>query len=148
LYALNQGETFKYSISSAGAGGMIQMIPRTYEAIRQHHPGIGLEPDFVRGMSNHANALKAMLLYIDDTWKYLDRTTEVQEALRSNTATKAELLAAGYNSNPYRLPTYLSTGGAQWRTLIPAETQMYLAIYKSVDSNVDFVNPEITNVSV
>jgi len=34
LYALNQDATFNYSVSTAGAGGMIQMIPRTYEAIR------------------------------------------------------------------------------------------------------------------
>src|SRR6185369_5688633 len=45
LYALNQGDTFRYSVSSAGAGGMIQMIPRTYAAIRQNHPNVTLEPD-------------------------------------------------------------------------------------------------------
>ena len=48
-------------------------------------------------------------------------------------ATKSELLAAGYNSNPMRLPLYLKNGGTEWRTLIPAETKMYLAIYGSVD---------------
>lgn len=138
LYALNQGETYRYSISSAGAGGMIQMIPRTYEAIRQHHAGVDLEPDFVRGMSDHANALRAMLLYINDTWNYLQQSTEVQAALSNGTATKPELLAAGYNSNPYRLPIYLARGGTGWRTLIPAETQLYLAIYSSVDSTVQF----------
>jgi hypothetical protein len=138
LYALNQGDTFRYSVSSAGAGGMIQMIPRTYEAIRQHHPSVSLKADFVDGMQNHANALKAQLLYINDTWNYLAQTPEVQQALRSGVATKTELLAAGYNSNPYRLPDYLANGGSGWRTLIPAETQMYLAIYQSVDSHVDF----------
>ena len=59
LYALNQGSTFRYSVSSAGAGGMIQMIPRTYEAIRQHHPNVALESDFVMAMQDHANALSA-----------------------------------------------------------------------------------------
>lgn len=138
LYALNKGNTFRYSVSSAGAGGMIQMIPDTYEAIRQHHPNVRLEPDFVTGMQNHANALKAMLLYVNDTWNHLKRDDKVQEALRSGVATKTELLAAGYNSNPYRLPKYLDNGGSGWRTLIPAETQMYLAIYRSVDSHVEF----------
>src|SRR6185436_4407886 len=104
LYALNQGDTFRYSVSSAGAGGMIQMIPRTYEAIRQHHPNVSLKADFVDGMQTHTNALKAQLLYINDTWNYLAQTPEVQQALRSGIATKTELLAAGYNSNPYRLP--------------------------------------------
>ncbi|HLR04928.1 MAG TPA: hypothetical protein VK117_03890, partial [Pyrinomonadaceae bacterium] len=31
-------------------------------------------------------------------------------------------------------PLYLKNGGTQWRTLIPAETQMYLAIYSSIDN--------------
>ena len=138
LYALNRGDTYRYSVSSAGAGGMIQMIPRTYAAIREDHPNVQLQPDFVSGMQNHANALKAMLLYINDTWKFLQSQDEIQKALRSGTATKTELLAAGYNSNPYRLPNYLANGGSGWRSLIPAETQMYLSIYKSVDSHVEF----------
>lgn len=138
LYALNQDNTFNYSVSTAGAGGMIQMIPRTYESIRQQHPGIDLEPDFVTGMRDHANALKAMLLYMNDTWSKLQESAEVQDAMRNGLATKPELLAAGYNSNPLRLPTYLKNGGSEWRSLIPAETRMYLAIYASVDSNVRF----------
>ena len=146
LYALNRGDTYRYSVSSAGAGGMIQMIPKTYNAIREHHPNVALEPDFVTGMQNHANALKAMLLYINDTWKYLQNQDEVQQALQSGTATKTELLAAGYNSNPYKIPSYLSDGGSGWRSLIPAETQMYLAIYQSVDNNVDFQTGETSTV--
>ena len=138
LYALNQGDTYRYSVSSAGAGGMIQMIPRTYAGIRQLHPAIDLKTDFVDGMQNHANALEAMLLYINDTWNYLQKREEVRDALRNGTANKAQLIAAGYNSNPMRLPTYLKNGGAGWRSLIPAETQLYLTIYDSVDSNVQF----------
>jgi len=134
LYALNEGNTFRYSVSTAGAGGMIQMIPRTYDAIRQQHSGVLLQTDFVSGMSDHANALEAMLLYMNDTWNKLSRSTEVQDALSNGIATKPELLAAGYNSNPMRLPLYLKNGGTQWRTLIPAETQMYLAIYSSIDN--------------
>jgi len=146
LYALNRGDTFRYSVSSAGAGGMIQMIPKTYQAIREHHPEITLDADFVSGMQNHANALKAMLLYLNDTWKFLQSQDEVQQALQSGSATKTELLAAGYNSNPYKLPSYLSNGSSSWRSLIPAETQMYLAIYQSVDSNVDFGTSEAPSV--
>jgi hypothetical protein len=98
-------------------------------------------------MQNHANALKAMLLYINDTWNYLDRSESVQQALRSGVATKTELLAAGYNSNPYRLPDYLASGSA-WKDRIPAETQMYLAIYQSVDSHVDFQSESIPTSDV
>ena len=138
LYALNQGNTFRYSVSTAGAGGMIQMIPRTYDSVRQQHPEIPLQTDFVAGMRDHSNALKAMLLYMNDTWSNLAASSQVQEAMRDGIATKPELLAAGYNSNPARLPVYLQNGGANWKTLIPTETQMYLAIYGEVDRNIAF----------
>jgi hypothetical protein len=138
LYALNAGDTYRYSVSSAGAGGMVQMIPPTYAGTREQHPRAGLKADFVEGMRDHANATQAMLLYMQDTWDYLKKQDEVAAALDGGLATQAELLAAGYNSNPRKLPGYLSRGAAAWRTLIPEETKMYLRIYAAVEANVDF----------
>lgn len=134
LYALNELDTYRYAVSFAGAGGMVQMIPSTYQMLRRMHPGIGLNPDFVHGMRNHGNALEAMLLYMNDTWKLLSAHPDVAYALKAKLATQPELMAAGYNSNPARLPGYINRGGSAWRTLIPRETQMYLQIYKSLDS--------------
>ena len=134
LYALNELNTYKHSVSIAGAGGMVQMIPSTYQMIRRMHPGIGLNPDFVYGMRNHGNALEAMLLYVNDTWKLLAGSSDVNDALRTGMATQTELMAAGYNSNPAKLPRYIRQGGSAWRTLIPRETQMYLQIYRSLDT--------------
>ena len=134
LFALNELDTYRYSVSSAGAGGMVQMIPWAYNLERTRHPGVGLIPDFVTGMRNHSNALQAMLLYMHDTWNELNANDEVQYALSTKIATPAELLAAGYNSNAAKLPGYLRRGGDGWRTLIPRETQMYLQIYKSFES--------------
>ncbi len=134
LFALNELDTYRYSVSSAGAGGMVQMIPWAYNLMRQRHPGIGLIPDFVVGMRNHGNALQAMLLYMHDTWNDLAANSEVQYALNAKLATQTELMAAGYNSNAAKLPLYLKRGGSSWRTLIPRETQMYLQIYKSFES--------------
>src|SRR5215216_5265213 len=133
LFALNEIDTYRYSVSSAGAGGMVQMIPWAYNLERTRHPGVGLIPDFVTGMRNHGNALQAMLLYMHDTWNELTANDEVQYALSAKVATPAELLAAGYNSNAAKLPSYLRRGGDGWRTLIPRETQMYLQIYKSFE---------------
>jgi hypothetical protein len=134
LYALNELDTYRYSVSSAGAGGMVQMIPWTYALMRERHPGVGLNPDFVAGMRNHGNALEAMLLYMQDTWNDLSANEDVQSALNSRQATTTELLAAGYNSNAAKLPGYIRRAGAGWRTLIPRETQIYLQIYQSLDS--------------
>ncbi len=133
LFALNELDTYRYSVSSAGAGGMIQMIPWAYNVQKTRHPGVGLIPDFVTGMRNHSNALQAMLLYIHDTWNELTANDEVKYALNAKIATPSELLAAGYNSNSAKLPGYLKRGGDGWRTLIPRETQMYLQIYKSFE---------------
>jgi hypothetical protein len=134
LYALNELDTYRYSVSVAGAGGMVQMIPWAYNLMRQRHPAVGLAPDFVVGMRNHSNALQAMLLYMQDTWNDLNANEDVRAALASKTATQTELLAAGYNSNAAKLPSYLRRGGDSWRSLIPRETQMYLQIYKSFES--------------
>jgi hypothetical protein len=138
LYALNGGDTYRYSVSSAGAGGMVQMIPPTYEAIREQHPHVGLKADFVEGMRDHENATQAMLVYLQDTWDYLRKQEEVVAVLEGGLATQEELLAAGYNSNPFKLPKYLARGGSAWRTLIPEETKMYLRIYSAVEANLDF----------
>jgi hypothetical protein len=138
LFALNELDTYRYSVSSAGAGGMVQMIPATYQMVRRMHPGVGLNPDFVAGMRNHGNALEAMLLYMQDTWNGLALSQEVLDSMAGNNATQPELVAAGYNSNPARLPLYIRRGGEGWRTLIPRETQMYLQIYKSVEGLVKF----------
>lgn len=134
LYALNELETYRYSVSSAGAGGMVQMIPWTYNLMRQRHPGVGLNPDFVAGMRNHGNALEAMLLYMQDTWNDLSANEDVQAALTAKEATPIEIIAAGYNSNAAKLPGYIRRAGAGWRSLIPRETQLYLQIYQSLDS--------------
>jgi hypothetical protein len=138
LYALNSGDTYRYSVSSAGAGGMVQMIPPTYKAIREQHASVGLKADFVEGMRDHANALEAMLLYMQDTWDDLLEKDEVVMALNQGIATQDDLLAAGYNSNPMRLPKYLRQGGAGWRALIPEETKMYLRIYAAVEREMEF----------
>jgi hypothetical protein len=133
LFALNEGDTYRFAVSSAGAGGMVQMIPSTYRMVRAQFPQVGLMPDFVEGMRNHHNASEAMLLYMQWTWNDLIASPTVANALASGIATPAELMSAGYNSNPARLPGYIRRGGANWKTLIPRETKIYLEINESFD---------------
>ena len=133
LYALNEGQTYRYSVSSAGAGGMVQMIPSTYAMIRRLYPNVGLMPDFVEGMRNHVNATEAMLLYMQMTWNDLASNNSVVNAMASGIANQKQLMAAGYNSNPAKLGGYLARGGSNWTNLIPRETQIYLQIYDSLE---------------
>lgn len=139
LYALNEGTTYRYSVSRAGAGGMVQMIPSTYNMIRSRYYSVGLMPDFVEGMRNHVNACQAMLLYMQMTWNELSSNSTITNALVDGIATQPELMAAGYNSNPSRLPIYIRRGGASWKTLIPKETKIYLQIYSSLESAVPMI---------
>ena len=136
LYALNEGQTYRYSVSSAGAGGMVQMIPSTYRMVRLRYPSVNLMPDFVEGMRNHVNASEAMLLYMQMTWDDLIASSIIYNAIENGIATPAELMSAGYNSNPARLAGYIKRGGANWRNLIPRETQIYLQINASMDKYV------------
>ena len=135
LFALNEGGTYRYSVSSAGAGGMVQMIPATYRMIRSRYFQVGLMPDFLEGMRDHQNAAQAMLLYMQMTWNDLIASETIFDALQNGVATQAELLSAGYNSNPAKLPQYINRGGAGWKTLIPRETKIYLQIYDSMERN-------------
>ncbi len=139
LYALNEGQTYRYSVSSAGAGGMVQMIPSTYRLIRNLYPNVPLMPDFVEGMRNHVNASQAMLLYMQSTWNDLISRPTVADALLSGIATQEQLMAAGYNSNPAKLSGYISRGGEGWTNLIPRETKIYLQIYDSMERFVPIV---------
>lgn len=139
LFALNEGQTYRYSVSSAGAGGMAQMIPWTYNMIRSKYYQVGLMPDFVEGMRNHTNAAQAMLLYMQMTWSDLIANETIYDAVQNNLATPAELMSAGYNSNPAKLPGYIRRGGANWKNLIPKETQMYLQINASMDRFVPYL---------
>ncbi len=133
LYALNKGQTYRYSVSRAGAGGMVQMIPATYRMIRSRYYRVGLIPDFVTGMRNHSNAAQAMLLYMQMTWNDLIANSTVRSAMQRGWATQAQLMAAGYNSNPARLPRYIRRGGANWKAYIPRETKVYLRILASIE---------------
>ena len=141
LYALNEGQTYRYAVSSAGAGGMVQMIPATYYMIRTRYPSVGLIPDFVEAMRNHANAAQAMLLYMQMTWTDLLSSPYVFDAVQNGFATPAELMSAGYNSNPAKLPGFIKRAGANWKNLIPRETKIYLQINLAMDRDVPLSAP-------
>lgn len=136
LYALNEGQTYRYSVSVAGAGGMVQMIPSTYRMVRSLYPNANLMPDFVEGMRNHVNATQAMLLYMQMTWNDLMARPTIYSALQNGIATPEQLMAAGYNSNPAKLSGYIDRGGAGWTSLIPGETKIYLQIYSALEGAV------------
>lgn len=88
---LNPGVAYNYSKSSAGALGLFQFIPSTYNSLAKQ--GYGLIPDFEAGMRDHLNAMKAAAIYMDIILAQFP--AEVRAA---NTDFKTfEYIAAGYN---------------------------------------------------
>ena len=79
-----------------------------------------------------------MLCYMQMTYNDLMASPTVSDAVSTGIATEAELMSAGYNSNPAKLAGYIKRGGAGWKNLIPRETQIYLQINDSINRFVPF----------
>jgi hypothetical protein len=73
------------------------------------------------------------------TWDDLISRETIYNAIENGVARPVELMSAGYNSNPSKLPGYIKRGGNNWRNLIPRETQIYLQINASLDRFVPMV---------
>ena len=110
LFATNQGDAYKYSVSTAGARGIAQFIPSTYQSLVQRHPEAGLIPDFVAGMSDHKNSIKAMYLLLDD----YAGAVRVKAAQSFAIARVFEYGAASYNGGTTRVANALNTFGNDW----------------------------------
>lgn len=110
LYAGNQEDTFKYSVSSAGARGIAQFVSGTYNTLAARHPEAGLNPDFVAGMNDHVNAIKAEYLLIDD---YI-ADVEAKTGADYNPAYAYDYGAAAYNGGTTRVARAVKTYGTNW----------------------------------
>jgi hypothetical protein len=68
IFATNQGDAYKYSVSNDGyaSRGIAQFVKSTYESLVERHPEAYLNPDYIAGMSDHENSIKAMYLLLDD----------------------------------------------------------------------------------
>jgi hypothetical protein len=111
LFATNEGDTFKYSGSSAGALGISQFIPSTYASTVSRHPEANLIPNFVAGMSNHTNAIKATFLLIDDY------VADVRNKTQFTSFAQGSLFdygAAAYNGGTGRVAKAITQFGIAW----------------------------------
>lgn len=110
LLATNKGDTWKYSVSSAGAAGISQFMPSTYASLVARHADAALVPDFVTGMRDHVNAVKATFILLDDYIKAVqDRAPEY---FLSGHA--FDYGVAAYNGGPARVALAAKQFGAAW----------------------------------
>lgn len=110
LLALNEGDTFKYSVSTASARGIAQFIPSTYKSLVKRHPEAGLISDFIAGMSDHENSIKAMYLLLDD----YAGDVRVRASQGFVASRVFEYGAASYNGGTTRVAKAVNLFGASW----------------------------------
>ncbi len=104
----NHDKAYAYSISPAGARGLVQMIPSTYSLLLGRYAAAGLKSNFASAVGDPINAVMAQVLLCDSDW----------EAIRARTDLPAErvgpYLAAAYNGGVGRVLTVLSHDEMEW----------------------------------
>lgn len=108
IYGLNQTIAYNYSVSTAKARGMFQIIPRTYDGLRKTYPHAGLDKNFFSGTVNHVNAAKAAILLADHDVGLLPTT--LRQKLFDNLPRYEEYVGASYNGGPTRAKSILARG--------------------------------------
>lgn len=110
LLALNEGDAYKYSVSTANARGIAQFIPSTYNSLVKRHAYANLIPDFVEGMSDHFNSIKAMYLLLDD----YAGAVRVKAQAGFASGRVFEYGAASYNGGTTRVSKAVNLFGEAW----------------------------------
>jgi hypothetical protein len=104
----NGEKAYAYSVSSAGARGLVQMIPSTYSLLLNKYTAAGLKSNFASAMGDPVNAVMAQVLLCDSDW----------ESIRARTDLGADrvgpYLAAAYNGGVGRVLTLLSHESNDW----------------------------------
>lgn len=120
-YGLNQNVAYNYSVSSAKARGMFQIIPKTYDAMRRTYPTAKLKENFVAGTTDHVNAAMAAILLADHDLGLIPR------GLRQTVlADPGEYVACSYNRGPSWPIKILKGRGDLVKQNLNSENRTYL----------------------
>jgi hypothetical protein len=126
----NRARAYAYSRSPAGARGLFQFIPGTYEKILRKYPGARLEKNFVAGCTNHVNAAKASLLLFDSDLN--DLPGDYLRVISRDVQGVGRYLAAAYNCGSKRVERSLKSCAEVWTCILPEETRTYVRKFDSV----------------
>jgi hypothetical protein len=108
IIATNTDRAYAYSISSAGARGLVQMIPSTYAMILRKYPLAGLNPNYASGMVDPVNAIMAQVLLCDADWQSISTRKQISKEQ------VGPYLAAAYNGGVGRVLSILGDDEVGW----------------------------------
>lgn len=135
MTAANGKESFAYSFSYAGAGGLAQFIRSTYRLTRARYPKAKLLPDFVDGMREHRNAIMAQYCLADWSLAKLPAETLKELSAADREEELGAYLAAAYNGGESRAVAVYLKDPARWeesgRGLKP-ETVQYVREFRAI----------------
>ncbi len=143
LLALNEGDAYKYSVSNAGARGIAQFIPSTYQALVKRHPEAGLTTDFVAGMSDHLNAIKAMYLLLDD----YAGTVRVKATDGFVESRVFDYGAASYNGGTARVTKAVNLYGNRWNEDRSDQINATQGIINSLNPQIKSLKSKVKNAT-
>ena len=110
--AVNKDNALGNVVSSAGARGLVQFIPSTYQLMVTRRPDLGLIPTFEDGMADHKNAVTAAVAYLDMDLAAMP--AEVRARAETNFGAVAPYLAASYNGGSTRVVRAIRLWGEDW----------------------------------
>ena len=108
IIGANKEKAYAYTISPAGAFGLVQMIPSTYRLLLSQYPSAGLNPSFASGMTDAVNAVMAQVLLCDADWETIRKIEEVPPEKIG------PYLAAAYNGGVGRVLNILRHDKNDW----------------------------------
>lgn len=108
IIGTNKEKAYAYTISPAGAFGLVQMIPSTYRELLSRYPMAALNPSFGSGMTDAVNAVMAQVLLCDTDWKTI---LEVEDVPKDKIG---PYLAAAYNGGVGRVLDILRHDKNEW----------------------------------
>jgi len=130
IIGANENDAYAYSRSPAGARGLFQFIPRTYEKMLRKYRGAALERSFVAGSRDLVNAAKASLLLFDSDLG--DLPSDYLLLIGNDAQTVPRYLAAAYNCGSKRVERSLKACSDGWTCHLPEETKTYLKKFDAV----------------
>jgi len=126
IIATNEEKAYAYSISPAGAFGLVQMIPSTYSLLLRKYPSARLNPSFALGMADPINSVMAQVLLCDSDWQAIRNVQEIDKDRIG------PYLAAAYNGGVGRVLNILRHDETAWMDEPEADRRPTMTVTRKV----------------